>query len=139
MQEDWEQQYSDHLPLYFNGLNLHMTDLLNYNTQFIKEWGWLTPWRTLFPSAPITSSVHVMLKSSSNVFSITKREKLSGNLFFHTHASTLGTSLMYVQYSSCHFCLLHFLSGTLQWRKWKKKKKIKNIKLNSWSFFFSLC
>ena len=33
------------------------------------------------------------------------------------------TSLMHVKNSMCHFCLLHLLSGTLEWKIWKKDQK----------------
>ena len=39
------------------------------------------------------------------------------------HDSTLTTSLMRVKNSTCHFCLWHLLSGTLECRKWKKDKR----------------
>ena len=41
----------------------------------------------------------------------------------HPHPGTLATSLMRVKNSTCHFCLWHLLSGTLEWKKWKKDQK----------------
>ena len=39
------------------------------------------------------------------------------------HAITQATSLMHVKNKMRHFCVWHFLSGTLEWRKLKKEQK----------------
>ena len=48
---------------------------------------------------------------------------LVGTTLMHTCQHTHTTSLMHVKNSTPHFCLLHLLSQTLQWRKWKNDKK----------------
>ena len=52
------------------------------------------------------------------------------------HARTHTISLMRVKNSTCHFCLWHLLSGTLEQRKWKKETRTSNLindYLNNWS------
>ena len=137
MQEDWEQ-YSDHLPLYFNGLNLYVTELPNYNTQFIKEGGWLTPWRTLFPSAPYHDQCACDVKIKFKCFFHNKKRKAFRNFYFFTHMPA-HLALVWCVYNIARATYVYYTCCLGHCNKENRKKKIKNIKLNSWSFFFSLC